>query len=98
MALVGPATDMTRIDPVERGTGDTWEELLVSDVYWDVMSSEAVFYPFFCWIMKDSQGNTELMFSYNGVDFSDEVKTVDSSTTSDQISPRLIEVLREYQG
>lgn len=98
MALVGTALDMTRIDPKDMGQGDTWQERLVTEVFWDVMKSEAVFYPFYTWILEDVEGNTELLFSYNGADYLDKVFEVSSTTLSSDISPTIIEALREYQG
>ena len=98
MALIGSATELKRIDALDQGRGETWQERLVTEVFWEVMKSEAVFYPFYSWIMEDTAGNTELMFSYNGADYPDKTFTVNSSSKSSTIVPKIIEALREYQG
>lgn len=89
---------MTRIDPKNKGEGDSWEERLVTEIFWDVMASGTVFYPFYVWIMKDSPGNTELFFSYNGADYIDKNEVVTNTTLSKDITPKIIETLRGYQG
>lgn len=98
MALVGNAIDMVRTDPKDRGVGSDWKEILVTAVFWDVMDSEAVFYPFYTWIMSDSVGNNELVFSYNGADYIDNKFDVDESTTPESITPEIIKLIRDYQG
>lgn len=98
MALIGGATEMTRIDPKNQGEGDTWQERLVTNIFWEVMASGTVFYPFYVWILQDQAGNTELFFSYNGADYVDRNEVVTETTQPTDISPKIIEVLRDYQG
>lgn len=98
MALVGSAIELTRTYPKDRGGGSDWKELLVTEVFWEVMDSEAVFYPFYVWILSDSVGNSELVFSYNGADYVDSKFEVTESTTSDTITPEIIQAIRDYQG
>jgi len=99
MTLTGRPTEMVRTDPREaKGQGDTWQEVLVTDVFWNVMGSGAIFYPFYTWIMTDASGNNELMFSYNGADYPDDTFEVGEASKPEEIAPKIIDLIRAHQG